>query len=164
MCCKIQIWLSLVIVVGTYSLIPILLFMIIPLGTLTQLSKKHLKNDEQKENNRQLANTDLQKQIYTNWSAELSNADKYVAATNVQNVILLFKKFEGELMGNFYSSNGMKSFADIYRPYLNEDYPKREDLKIQNIGQSPTPQDIRIVNNAEECKAVLNELKQYTIP
>lgn len=115
---------------------------------LSQLSKEHLQID---------LDEDDWRLSFTNWRSKKIRqyAIKHVTK-RLQVSIELFEKFRQKLGTNHNTL--FKFITNICQPYLNEDYPKR---KAQNFTGKLPEQDIRVVNNADECKAIVQELRMY---
>lgn len=115
---------------------------------LGQMSKEHLHID--------LDEDDWRIPV-TDWKdLRIRNYAVNQAAKRLQVSVELFKVFKQKLEKNHW--NWSTFVAEICQPYLNEDYPMR---KAQHFtGQLPE-QDVRVVNNHNECKVAVQELRTY---
>lgn len=119
---------------------------------------------------REVLNVDLSvddwRLLATDWKADkVSDDASNYAAKTVQISIELFKAFENKLVKEKYSGDREKFIGEICQEYSNEDFPKK---KVENNAQEETvnmsEQSIQVVSNAEECKAVVEQLLTYVSP
>lgn len=119
-------------------------------------------------------NVDDWRLLATDWKADTFSADALdYAAKTMQVTIELFKVLEEKLVQEKCEGDRTK-FNDLCAVYLNQDYPKsKSDPKSnvtsqsqrddENISSALTEQDIRLVSNEEECKAVVKQLQLYVL-
>lgn len=98
--------------------------------------------------------------LATDWTAvKVSDNALNYAAKTVQVTIELFKVFEEKLVKEKYSGDRGKFIDGICQAYSNEDFPKKNvNSSIENETISMSEQKIHLVENADECKAVVNQL------
>lgn len=120
-------------------------------ANLDRLSKEVLNVDLTVDDWRLLA---------TDWKADKVSDDALsYAAKTVQISIELFKVFEEKLVKEKYSGSREKFISEIRQEYSNEDFPKKEvEGNTQKETADMSEQNIHVVSNAEECKAVVEQL------
>lgn len=102
--------------------------------------------------------------LVTNWKADTipPNALDYAGKT-IQATIELFKVLEEKLLQEICEGDRTK-FNDLCALHLNQDYPKanvtsKSKRDDENIAGKLPEQEIRLVSNVEECKAVIKQLQ-----
>lgn len=123
-------------------------------AALDRLSKDHLNVD---------LRVDDWRLLVTDWKADkFSDAALNYATKTVQVSIELFKVFEEKLVKEKCSDDRTKFIDEICQQYFNEDFPKRKaENNAQDASGTLPEQNIQIVNNAEECKVVIEQLLSY---
>lgn len=126
---------------------------IFPPDDLNQLSETHLRIDIYPKDWRMLV---------IDWKLNTVSKEKikYVAKT-VHATVELFKVFEGKLTAEKCFGNRKKFIDDYCLPCLGEDFPKRKIVTVKKQHYVLPKKDIRIVNNTEECEAVVAQLRLY---
>lgn len=120
-------------------------------GELDRLSTEHLNVNLKVDDWRLLA---------TDWKADKFSDDALnYAAKTVQVTIELFKVFEEKLVEAKCSDDRTKFISELCQQYLNQDFPKRNN--VEDAPVTLPEQNIQIVNNAEECKAAIEQLLSY---